>query len=234
MAAKAEKPSPKMTAANIEKVFETLSTVMPEPKTELNFDNPYTLLVAVALSAQATDVSVNKATEPLFKIVQTPQQMLDLGIDRLKDHIKTIGLYNTKAENVMKMAAMLISQHGGEVLHDRDSLEALPGVGRKTANVVLNEAFGVPTIAVDTHIFRVGNRTGMAVGSTPLAVEKLLEKRVPEIYRKGRITGLSCMAAIPVSPASRNAGLARSSISAAIAIKMNFRARPSAPDHGDS
>ena len=185
MVAKAEKPSPKMTAANIEKVFEILSKVMPEPKTELNFDNPYTLLVAVALSAQATDVSVNKATGPLFKIVQTPQQMLDLGIDRLKDHIKTIGLYNTKAENVMKMAALLIDQHGGEVPQNRDSLEALPGVGRKTANVVLNEAFGVPTIAVDTHIFRVGNRTGMAVGSTPLAVEKLLEKRVPEIYRKG-------------------------------------------------
>ena len=233
MAAKAEKPSPKMTAANIEKVFETLSTVMPEPKTELNFDNPYTLLVAVALSAQATDVSVNKATEPLFKIVQTPQQMLDLGIDRLKDHIKTIGLYNTKAENVMKMAAMLISQHGGEVPHDRDSLEALPGVGRKTANVVSMKR----SACRQSLLIRISSVSATAPAwqwGQRVAVEKLLEKRVPEIYRKGRITGLSCMAAIPVSPASRNAGLARSSISAAIAIKLNFRARPSAPDHGDS
>ncbi|MGC6484729.1 MAG: endonuclease III [Candidatus Puniceispirillales bacterium] len=173
-----------MTAADIEKVFVTLAGIMPEPKTELEFENPYTLLVAVALSAQATDVSVNKATKALFREVKTPEAMLALGIDRLKDHIKTIGLYNTKAANVMKMAALLIRDHGGEVPQDRDSLEALPGVGRKTANVVLNEAFGVPTIAVDTHIFRVGNRTGMAVGSTPLAVEKLLEKRVPELYRK--------------------------------------------------
>jgi endonuclease-3 len=185
MVAKTEKPSPKMTAGDIEKVFATLSKVIPEPKTELNFENPYTLLVAVALSAQATDVSVNKATKDLFKKVKTPEAMLTLGIDRLKEHIKTIGLYNTKATNVIKMAELLIREHSGEIPNDRESLEALPGVGRKTANVVLNEAFGVPTIAVDTHIFRVGNRTGMAVGPTPLAVEKQLEQRVPEIYRKG-------------------------------------------------
>lgn len=184
MPPKAEKKSPKLKQDDINAVFEVLSKIMPEPKTELNFVNPYTLLVAVALSAQATDVSVNKATKALFEQVQTPQAMVALGVDRLKEHIKTIGLFNTKAKNVIAMAEQLIRDHGAEVPRDRDALEKLPGVGRKTANVVLNEAFGVPTIAVDTHIFRVGNRTGMAVGSTPLKVEQLLELRVPAAFKK--------------------------------------------------
>jgi endonuclease-3 len=184
MATKREKPSPKMKQTDIDAAFEKLATIMPEPKTELNFVNPYTLLVAVALSAQATDVSVNKATVALFQKVTTPEAMLALGVDALKDHIKTIGLYNTKAKNVIAMAEILIRDHGGVVPEDRDLLEQLPGVGRKTANVVLNEAFGHPTIAVDTHIFRLGNRTGMAVGDTPLKVEKLLELRVPDAFKK--------------------------------------------------
>ena len=184
MAAKREKPSPKMKQTDIDAAFEKLAAIMPEPKTELNFVNPYTLLVAVALSAQATDVSVNKATADLFQKVTTPEAMLALGVDALKDHIKTIGLYNTKAKNVIAMAEILIRDHGGVVPEDRDLLEQLPGVGRKTANVVLNEAFGHPTIAVDTHIFRLGNRTGMAVGDTPLKVEKLLELRVPDAFKK--------------------------------------------------
>ncbi|MCE2516451.1 MAG: endonuclease III [Alphaproteobacteria bacterium] len=184
MAAKAEKKSPKLKQHDINAVFDILSGIMPEPKTELNFVNPYTLLVAVALSAQATDVSVNNATKALFEKVQTPEGVLALGVDQLKDHIKTIGLFNTKAKNVIAMAEQLIRDHGSEVPRDRDALEKLPGVGRKTANVVLNEAFGIPTIAVDTHIFRVGNRTGMAVGSTPLKVEQLLEMRVPDAFKK--------------------------------------------------
>jgi endonuclease-3 len=184
MAAKREKPSPKMKQTDIDAAFEKLAAIMPEPKTELNFVNPYTLLVAVALSAQATDVSVNKATAALFQKVTTPEAMLALGVDALKDHIKTIGLYNTKAKNVIAMAEILIRDHSGMVPEDRDLLEQLPGVGRKTANVVLNEAFGHPTIAVDTHIFRLGNRTGMAVGDTPLKVEKLLELRVPDAFKK--------------------------------------------------
>ena len=184
MATKREKPSPKMKQTDIDAAFEKLAAIMPEPKTELNFVNPYTLLVAVALSAQATDVSVNKATAALFQKVTTPEAMLALGVDALKGHIKTIGLYNTKAKNVIAMAEILIRDHGGVVPEDRDLLEQLPGVGRKTANVVLNEAFGHPTIAVDTHIFRLGNRTGMAVGDTPLKVEKLLELRVPDAFKK--------------------------------------------------
>lgn len=181
---KKEKKSPKMKQVDIDRCFETLALIMPAPATELNYSNPYTLLVAVALSAQATDVSVNKATKALFSKVSTPEDMLALGIDALTDHIRTIGLFNSKAKNVIAMAELLVANHGGEVPRDRAALEALPGVGRKTANVVLNEAFGEPTIAVDTHIFRVGNRTGMAVGSTPLAVEKLLELRVPDAYKK--------------------------------------------------
>ncbi len=184
MAAKPEKPSPKMKQADIDSSFEKLAEIMPEPQTELNFVNPYTLLVAVALSAQATDVSVNKATAPLFEKVTTPEEMVALGLDQLKDYIKTIGLYNTKAKNVITMAEILIRDHNSMVPEDRDLLEKLPGVGRKTANVVLNEAFGHPTIAVDTHIFRLGNRTGMAVGATPLKVEKLLEMRVPDAFKK--------------------------------------------------
>ncbi len=181
---KSEPKSPKLKQASIDEVFDILAGIMPEPKTELNFENPYTLLVAVALSAQATDVSVNKATASLFQTVKTPQQMLALGIDALIGHIKTIGLYNTKAKNVMAAAEILIRDHGGEVPQDRDVLETLPGVGRKTANVVVNEAFGQPTIAVDTHIFRVSNRTGMAVASTPNKVEQLLELRVPDVFKK--------------------------------------------------
>ncbi len=171
-----------MKKADIHEFFARLQAQNPEPKGELNWTNPYTLLVAVALSAQATDVGVNKATKALFEIVSTPQDMLALGEARLKDHIKTIGLYNSKAKNVMKAAEILVRDHGGVVPEDRESLEKLPGVGRKTANVVLNIAFGAPTIAVDTHLFRVGNRTGLAKGKTPLAVELKLEKSVPKEF----------------------------------------------------
>ena len=175
----------KMRLSDIEKVFESLSKREPDPRTELNFQDPYTLLVAVALSAQATDVSVNKATGPLFQCANTPEKMVALGVEGVKSYIKTIGLFNTKAENVIKLSRMLIDNHNSIVPEDRAALEALPGVGRKTANVVLNEAFGHPTIAVDTHIFRVGNRTGMAPGKTPDAVEKELLRRVPKRFQKG-------------------------------------------------
>ena len=156
---------------------------MPEPKGELNYVNPYTLLVAVVLSAQATDVGVNKATSPLFKKVKTPQAMLRLGEARLKAYIKTIGLSNTKAKNVIKLSELLLRDHGGEVPNDPKALEALPGVGRKTANVVRNIAFGAPTIAVDTHIYRVSKRTNLAAGKTVLAVEKKLEKVTPDEFK---------------------------------------------------
>jgi len=175
----------KMRLSDIDKVFESLSKREPDPRTELNFQDPYTLLVAVALSAQATDVSVNKATGPLFQRANTPEKMVALGVEGVKSYIKTIGLFNTKAENVIKLSRMLIDNHNSIVPEDRAALEALPGVGRKTANVVLNEAFGHPTIAVDTHIFRVGNRTGMAPGKTPDAVEKELLRRVPKRFQKG-------------------------------------------------
>ena len=159
--------------------FDRLAADRPEPRGELEYKNAYTLLVAVALSAQATDVSVNKATAPLFKLVDTPEKMLALGEAGLKRYIKTIGLFNTKAKNVIALSRLLLERHGGTVPQDRAALEALPGVGRKTANVVLNIWFGEPTIAVDTHVFRVGNRTGLAPGKTPLAVEQKLEKIVP-------------------------------------------------------
>ncbi len=175
----------KMRLSDIDKVFESLSKREPDPRTELNFQDPYTLLVAVALSAQATDVSVNKATGPLFQRANTPEKMVALGVEGVKSYIKTIGLFNTKAENVIKLSRMLIDNHNSIVPEDRAALEALPGVGRKTANVVLNEAFGHPTIAVDTHIFRVGNRTGMAPGKTPDSVEKELLRRVPKRFQKG-------------------------------------------------
>lgn len=175
----------KMRLSDIDKVFESLSKREPDPRTELNFQDPYTLLVAVALSAQATDVSVNKATGSLFQRANTPEKMVALGVEGVKSYIKTIGLFNTKAENVIKLSRMLIDNHNSIVPEDRAALEALPGVGRKTANVVLNEAFGHPTIAVDTHIFRVGNRTGMAPGKTPDAVEKELLRRVPKRFQKG-------------------------------------------------
>ena len=172
-----------MKKADVVKFFDALAAAMPEPKGELDWINPYTLLVAVVLSAQATDVSVNKATEPLFAVADTPQKMVALGEERVRHYIRTIGLFNTKAKNVIRLSEILIAEHGGAVPRDREALEKLPGVGRKTANVVLNVAFGEPTIAVDTHIFRVGNRTGLAPGKTPLAVEEKLMKVVPKDRR---------------------------------------------------
>ena len=171
-----------MKKAEVFEFFRRLAETNPAPETELEYVNPYTLLVAVALSAQATDVGVNKATRALFAKVRTPQQMLELGDEALKGHIKTIGLYNTKAKNVIAAARILVDEYGGEVPRERDKLERLPGVGRKTANVVLNVAFGQPTIAVDTHIFRVSNRTGLAPGKNPLEVELKLEKVVSEPF----------------------------------------------------
>ncbi len=168
-----------MKKADVVTLFDRLAAALPEPKSELEYYTPYTLLVAVVLSAQATDAGVNKATPALFRIADTPAKMLALGEARLKAHIKTIGLFNAKAKNIIALSQMLIDRHGGEVPRERAALEALPGVGRKTANVVLNVAFGEPTIAVDTHIFRVANRTGLAPGKTPLAVEQALEKVVP-------------------------------------------------------
>lgn len=172
-----------MKKADVAEFFKRLQELDPEPVSELKFVNSYTLLVAVVLSAQATDVGVNKATKALFEQVQTPQQMLDLGEVGLKQHIKTIGLFNTKARNVIKLSRQLIEDFGGEVPADRDQLETLAGVGRKTANVVMNVAFCEPTFAVDTHVFRISNRTGLAPGKTPLEVEKALEKFVPKPYR---------------------------------------------------
>ena len=174
----------RMKNADVQTFFERLREQMPEPKGELDYVNPYTLLVAVVLSAQATDVGVNKATGPLFAIAETPEKMLALGEETVRDYIKTIGLFNTKAKNVMALSKILVEEHGGEVPRSREVLETLPGVGRKTANVVLNIAFGEPTIAVDTHLFRVSNRTGLAAGKTPLAVELALEKRVPTEFRR--------------------------------------------------
>ena len=172
-----------MKKADIEEFYRRLQEQLPEPKGELNYVNPYTLLVAVVLSAQATDIGVNKATGPLFKVVKTPEEMVALGEAKLRNYIKTIGLFNAKAKNTIGLSKLLIEKHNSEVPRDRDALEALPGVGRKTANVVLNMAFGEPTIAVDTHIFRIGNRTGLAPGKTPLAVEKKLEKSTPKHYK---------------------------------------------------
>ena len=173
-----------MKRDQIDAFFRRLAEVNPAPETELDYDTPYTLLVAVVLSAQATDVSVNKASAPLFAVAGTPAAMVALGEERLKGYIKTIGLYNTKARNVIKLSAMLLEQHGGEVPSGRKELEALPGVGRKTASVVLNAAFGEATIAVDTHVFRVANRTGLAPAKTPLAVEEKLTKVVPQAWRR--------------------------------------------------
>ena len=173
-----------MKKADIVEMYTRLEAQRPAPKGELDHVNEYTLLVAVVLSAQATDVGVNKATKALFERVTTPEQMVALGEAGLKAHIRTIGLYNAKAKNVIALSHILIEKHGSRVPQDRAALEALPGVGRKTANVVLNIAFGQPTIAVDTHIFRVGNRTGLAPGKTPLAVEQKLEKATPPQLRQ--------------------------------------------------
>ncbi len=172
-----------MKKADVFAFFERLASANPHPETELESVNDYTLLVAVVLSAQATDAGVNKATRRLFAEVDTPEKMVALGEEGLKQHIKTIGLFNSKAKNVIALSDALIAQHGSQVPEDRDALEMLPGVGRKTANVVMNVAFGHETFAVDTHLFRVGNRTGMARGKTPLAVEKKLEKGVPQPFR---------------------------------------------------
>jgi endonuclease-3 len=171
-----------MKKADIESFFARLRAADPEPKGELNYVNNYTLLVAVVLSAQATDVGVNKATKALFEAADNPAAMLKLGEAKLKRHIRTIGLFNTKAKNVMALSRRLLSEFDGQVPETREELETLPGVGRKTANVVCNNAFGQPTIAVDTHLFRLGNRTGLAPGKTPLEVERKLLKRVPKAY----------------------------------------------------
>ena len=171
-----------MKPADRKEFFRRLKSIMPKPETELEYNSPFELLTAVILSAQATDVAVNKATRKLFALANTPQAILDLGEDGLKHYIRTIGLYNAKATNIIKTCGILLEKHGGEVPSERKSLEALPGVGRKTANVVLNTAFGKPTIAVDTHIFRLANRTGMAKGKTPLQVELKLLKAVPKEY----------------------------------------------------
>ena len=171
-----------MTKKQIQIFFERLRAQRPHPETELNYSNPFELLVAVTLSAQATDVSVNKATDKLFPIANTPEAIYALGVDGLKQYIKTIGLYNSKAENVIKTCKILIDKHNSQVPDNRADLEALPGVGRKTANVVLNTAFGQPTMAVDTHIFRVGNRTGLAVGKNVLEVEERLIKVIPKEF----------------------------------------------------
>jgi endonuclease-3 len=172
-----------MNRKDVFEFYRRLAEADPHPETELESVNTYTLLVAVVLSAQATDAGVNKATRALFAAADTPQKMVALGLDELKRHIRTIGLFNTKAKNVIALSEALIAEHGGEVPADRDALEKLPGVGRKTANVVMNVAFGAETFAVDTHIFRVGNRTGLAKGKTPLAVEKVLDKVTPAPFR---------------------------------------------------
>ena len=171
-----------MTKKQIQTFFERLREQRPHPETELNYSSPFELLVAVTLSAQATDVSVNKATDKLFPVANTPEKIYALGVDGLKEYIKTIGLYNSKAENVIKACKMLIELHNSQVPDNRKDLEALPGVGRKTANVVLNTAFGQPTMAVDTHIFRLGNRTGLAVGKDVLEVEQRLIKVIPKEF----------------------------------------------------
>ena len=174
-----------MKKADIFEFYRRLAEANPAPETELAYDNVYQLLVAVVCSAQSTDVGVNKATRALFAEVKTPAQMVAVGETALKDHIKTIGLFNGKAKNVIALSELLVRDHKGEVPADRAALEALPGVGRKTANVVMNTAFGAETFAVDTHIFRVGNRTGLAPGKTVLAVEKALDKKTPQPFRVG-------------------------------------------------
>lgn len=178
-------PRPKLNRAQIAEIYERLCRENPNPRTELNYTNPYTLVVAVALSAQATDVGVNKATRTLFEKADNPQAMVDLGEDVVRDHVKTIGLYRNKAKNVVKLSQMILDDFDGKVPTNRDDLEKLPGVGRKTANVVMNEAFGQPTMAVDTHIFRVSNRTGMAPGKNVVDVELNLLRVTPDNYRMG-------------------------------------------------
>lgn len=175
----------KLTRTEIARLYETLAEERPDPRTELDYTDPYTLVVAVALSAQATDVGVNKATKRLFAEASTPAAMVALGEENVAAHIKTIGLWRNKARNVIALSQLLLDRYDGQVPRDRDALTELPGVGRKTANVVMNEAFGEPTIAVDTHIFRVSNRTGLAPGKTPDAVEAVLERVTPDAFKKG-------------------------------------------------
>jgi endonuclease-3 len=187
---KAEQGAAAITPAEAEEMFSRLAAARPDPETELDHTNPFTLLVAVVLSAQATDAGVNKATHGLFRLADSPAKMAALGEERLRDMIKTIGLYRNKAKNVIALAEQLVREHGGEVPRDRASLEALPGVGRKSANVVLNVAFGEPVIAVDTHIFRVANRTGLASGETPLEVERGLGAAVPPVSAQRTLADL--------------------------------------------
>ncbi len=179
---KMDKPTKPMTAAQIQVFFTTLRAANPQPVTELEYTSVFELLAAVLLSAQATDVGVNKATRRLFPIAGTPQKIVDLGLEKLTTYIQTIGLFRSKAKHLMQTCEILIAQHSGQVPSTRAALEALPGVGRKTANVILNSAFGEPTIAVDTHLFRLGNRTGLAAGKTPLEVELALLKRIPKEF----------------------------------------------------
>jgi endonuclease III len=185
MALAKKTPRSKLKVAEIATLYAQLALERPDPRTELDYTDAYTLVVAVALSAQSTDVGVNKATKGLFAAADTPQKMVALGVEGVAGHIKTIGLWRNKAKNVVALSQMLIDDHGGIVPRDRDALTLLPGVGRKTANVVMNEAFGEPTIAVDTHIFRVSNRTGLAPGKTPDHVEAILERVTPDAYKKG-------------------------------------------------
>ena len=180
---RARRPRSRLDKAAIAEMCRRFHEASPSPTSELDYVNPYTLLVAVVLSAQATDVGVNKATAKLFALANTPEKMIALGEAKVREHIRTIGLYRNKAKNVVALSRQLLSEHGGEVPRSREALEALPGVGRKTANVVLNVAFGAPTIAVDTHIFRVSNRTGLAPGKTPLEVEQGLEAAIPEEHK---------------------------------------------------
>ena len=202
-----------MTPEQTDAFFARLAAANPEPRSDLEYHSPFTLLIAVVLSAQATDAGVNKATRGLFAAADTPAAMLALGVEGVKEHIRTIGLFNNKAKNVIALCETLIAEHGGQVPHEREALEALPGVGRKTANVVLNVAFGEPTIAVDTHILRLGNRTGLAPGRTPEAVERRLLEVVPDRWRRhahhwlilhGRYV---CKARKPACPTCRVADL---------------------------
>jgi len=215
--------------------YRRLAATRPIPQTELEFINPFTLLVAVVLSAQATDIGVNKATPALFAIADTPAQMLALGEERVAQMIRTIGLYRTKARNIIALSQMLIEQHGGTVPQDREALEKLPGVGRKTANVVLNVAFGEPTIAVDTHIFRVGNRSGIAPGKNPLEVERGLEAMVPKKLKGGAHHWLilhgryTCKARKPDCPVCVVADLCRYGAKTAPAEMIAARAEAATP-----
>ncbi|MCU0773248.1 MAG: endonuclease III [Ideonella sp.] len=211
-----------MTDAEVDAFFATLAAANPQPQTELEYSNPFELLAAVLLSAQATDVGVNKATRRLFAVANTPQRMLALGLPALTEHIRTIGLYRNKARNLFETCRLLVERHAGQVPHDRAALEALPGVGRKTANVVLNVAFGEPTMAVDTHVFRVSNRTGLAPGRTPLEVEQALLARVPARWGEhahhwlilhGRYTCLARQPRCPACPVARWCATARGAAS---------------------